>query len=260
MALKIVVVGDGGCGKTCLLTTYVKREFPSVYVPTIFENYVATLGVPIDPSASVELALWDTAGQEEYDRLRPLSYPGADLFLVCFALDNPVSLQNVRDTWFTEVGHFCPGVPLVLVGTKLDLPSRIAPGDPETLAAEMHALAYFSCLAKTMTNINTVFDFAVDKLFRLHLHLRNTERSRVNRVSRAFRSSTGSAGSGQSNAGISAGHGHFKNKSLDSSLLEKPLTEDTSTQNPYGQFGKYNDEEFAFVNNERKKRRKCVLL
>ena len=46
---------------------------------------------------TVELALWDTAGQEEYDRLRPLSYPETDLLFVCFAIDCPNSLENVMD-------------------------------------------------------------------------------------------------------------------------------------------------------------------
>ena len=70
---------------------------------------------------TVELALWDTAGQEEYDRLRPLSYPDVDILLVCFAVDNEVSLENVKDMWFPEVNHYCPGIPIILVGTKSDL-------------------------------------------------------------------------------------------------------------------------------------------
>lgn len=113
---KIVVVGDGGCGKTCLLISYSQGYFPEVcysvspalslftelshvpqkYVPTVFENYIT---YPVHPPTgkTVELALWDTAGQEEYDRLRPLSYPETDLIFVCFAIDCPNSLDNVMD-------------------------------------------------------------------------------------------------------------------------------------------------------------------
>ena len=66
------------------------------YVPTVFENYIT---YPTHPPTgkTVELALWDTAGQEEYDRLRPLSYPETDLIFVCFAIDCPNSLDNVLD-------------------------------------------------------------------------------------------------------------------------------------------------------------------
>jgi len=93
---KIVVVGDGGCGKTCLLISYSQGYFPEKYVPTVFENYIT---YPIHQATGkvVELALWDTAGQEEYDRLRPLSYPETDLLFVCFAIDCPNSLENVMD-------------------------------------------------------------------------------------------------------------------------------------------------------------------
>src|SRR6266540_7216630 len=91
---KLVIVGDGACGKTCLLIVYSKGTFPEIYVPTVFENYVATVVVD---GKSVELALWDTAGQEDYDRLRPLSYPETDLIFVCFAIDCPNSLDNVVD-------------------------------------------------------------------------------------------------------------------------------------------------------------------
>lgn len=69
---------------------------PQNYVPTVFENYITHTPHPLT-GKTVELALWDTAGQEEYDRLRPLSYPETDLIFVCFAIDCPNSLENVMD-------------------------------------------------------------------------------------------------------------------------------------------------------------------
>lgn len=111
---KIVIVGDGACGKTSLLIVYQNGKFPEVrintqkqkegttkqneyiqkYLPTVFENYISR--VDLD-NKSVELALWDTAGQEDYDRLRPLSYFETDVVIICFAVDNKNSFQNVRD-------------------------------------------------------------------------------------------------------------------------------------------------------------------
>ena len=67
------------------------------------------------------MALWDTAGQEEYDRLRPLSYPDTHVLLICFSVDNPDSLENIPERWIPEVVHFCPKVPIVIVGNKCDL-------------------------------------------------------------------------------------------------------------------------------------------
>jgi len=62
---KLVVIGDGAVGKTCLLISYAKKEFPKDYIPTVFDNYVVNLTAN---QQNIELGLWDTAGQEEYDR------------------------------------------------------------------------------------------------------------------------------------------------------------------------------------------------
>ncbi|KAG0285174.1 GTP-binding protein Rho1, partial [Dissophora globulifera] len=115
---KLVIVGDGACGKTCLLIVFSKGTFPEIYVPTVFENYVTDVEVD---GKHVELALWDTAGQEDYDRLRPLSYPDSHVILICFAIDSPDSLENVQEKWFSEVQHFCGGLPILLVACKKDL-------------------------------------------------------------------------------------------------------------------------------------------
>lgn len=82
--VKLVVVGDGMVGKTCLLLAFSKGQFIEGYIPTVFETYVADIEVDGKP---VELALWDTAGQEDYDRLRPLSYPDTDVVLMLYSVD-----------------------------------------------------------------------------------------------------------------------------------------------------------------------------
>merc|ERR1719230_652812 len=71
----------------------------------------------------INLGLWDTAGQEDYDRLRPLSYPQTDVFLVAFSLISRASFENTKQKWWPELKHHCPGVPIICVGTKLDLRS-----------------------------------------------------------------------------------------------------------------------------------------
>ncbi len=71
----------------------------------------------------IMINLWDTAGQEDFDRLRPLSYPQSDVILMCFSVISPASLENVYAKWYPEVHHYIPDVPIVLVGTKVDVRS-----------------------------------------------------------------------------------------------------------------------------------------
>lgn len=260
--MKIVVVGDGGCGKTCLLVSYAQQKFPQVYVPTIFENYVA--GVEAPNGKVIELALWDTAGQEEYDRLRPLLYPDTDVILICFALDNAVSLQNIRDTWFPEVNHFCPGVPVLLVGTKSDLPMKMSSDEPLQVARDMNAIGYVQCSAKTMSNVSTVFNFALNHHQKMREYEEQVEKLR-NRLSRVMGPTHLRRSSSKSFK-----KGHLGGASFGLNLLEAPLDEEPQA-NPYtGTHAytgtnhysysprKYNDEEFEFT--KRKRLRRCVLI
>ena len=90
---KLVVVGDGTVGKTCLLQRYTQNSFNPQYVPTVFENLQHQ---EVVDGQSVSLEIVDTAGQEGYDHLRPISYPETKVFVICFALDNADSLSNVE--------------------------------------------------------------------------------------------------------------------------------------------------------------------
>ncbi|KAG8584205.1 hypothetical protein GDO81_008733 [Engystomops pustulosus] len=124
--LKCVVVGDGAVGKTCLLMSYANDAFPEEYVPTVFDHYAVSVTVG---GRQYLLGLYDTAGQEDYDRLRPLSYPMTDVFLICFSVVNPASFQNIKEEWVPELKEYAPNVPFLLVGTQIDLRD-----DPKTLS------------------------------------------------------------------------------------------------------------------------------
>jgi len=168
---KLVIVGDGACGKTSLLCVFAMGEFPKDYEPTIFENYVAEIRLDGRP---VQLALWDTAGQEEYQRLRPLSYAKAHVILIAFSIDTPDTLENVTVKWIEEVRSICGSyVPVILVGCKADL----RPADPPAssadtdlpyvtqeqgrqVAAEIGAKAYRECSALTTVGVDDVFEAA----------------------------------------------------------------------------------------------------
>jgi cell division control protein 42 len=170
--VKCVVVGDGTVGKTCLLVSFTTNKFPTKYVPTVFDNYSAEVTIAGKPYT---LNLFDTAGQEEYDRLRPLAYPSTNIFIVCFSTVSHNSLTNVRENWTNEIFHFCPKTPFILVGTKIDLRD-----DPQTIenlqknnekpitftqgekvATELKAVKYLECSALTQKGLKDVFDEAI---------------------------------------------------------------------------------------------------
>ncbi len=67
---------------------------------------------------TIELVLWDTAGQEDYERLRPLSYPDSNVIVMCYSIDIPDSLANIGDKWNPELRYYCPRAPIILVGNQ----------------------------------------------------------------------------------------------------------------------------------------------
>ena len=83
---KIVFIGDGAAGCTYAIHAFM-NVFLETYIPTVFENYVTEIEVD---GMLIELALWDITGQEDYDRLRPLSYPDTDAVYVAFNVASPI--------------------------------------------------------------------------------------------------------------------------------------------------------------------------
>ncbi|XP_068101075.1 rho-related GTP-binding protein RhoF [Hyperolius riggenbachi] len=166
--VKIVIVGDGGCGKTSLLMVYAKGSFPEQYAPSVFEKFTTSIMIG---SKEICLHLYDTAGQEDYDRLRPLSYQDVNLVLICFDVTSPTSFENVLVKWYPEVHHFCRGVPIVLIGCKTDLRMdkerlrklKSSQQEPityyqgEATCKNIQADEYLECSAKFQENVDKVF-------------------------------------------------------------------------------------------------------
>eukprot|EP00483_Globobulimina_turgida_P011270 UN11292 len=165
LGVKIVTVGDGAVGKTCLLVSYSQNAFPHEHIPTVFDNYQTNVLVD---GKFVNVMLWDTAGQEDYDRLRPLSYPQTDVFLVCYACDLRSSFENVKLKWIPEIKHHCPKVPFIIVATKCDLKETdlnkaqlISAQQGQKLAKQVKANGFVECSALTQHGLTETFDEAI---------------------------------------------------------------------------------------------------
>lgn len=168
---KLVIIGDGACGKTSLLSVFTLGFFPTHYIPTVFENYVTDCRVD---GKSVQLALWDTAGQEDYERLRPLAYAKAHVILIGFSVDTPDSLDNVKHKWVVEAQEKSPGVPIILVALKKDLRTDpvaieemrkksqrfVTFPEGEAAAKEIGARKYLECSSLSGEGVDDVFEAA----------------------------------------------------------------------------------------------------
>lgn len=112
--------------------------------------------------------------QDDFDSLRPLCYPGTDVFLLCFSVVTPTSFHNVAEKWVPEIRKHCPKAPIVLVGTQCDLRNDVKvlielahyKEEPVPVAeaqqmAESIGATYMECSALTQKNLKEVFDNAL---------------------------------------------------------------------------------------------------
>ncbi|XP_008145252.2 rho-related GTP-binding protein RhoD isoform X2 [Eptesicus fuscus] len=190
-SVKVVLVGDGGCGKTSLLMVFADGDFPESYTPTVFERLNVKMKMQGKP---VTLQIWDTAGQVDYDRLRPLFYPDASVLLLCFDVTSPHSFENIFTRWYPEVNHFCKEVPIILVGCKTDLrkdrslvkklwKDKLEPVTyhrGQEMARSVGAVAYLECSARLQENVHAVFQEA------LEVALSSRSRNYWRRITRSF--------------------------------------------------------------------------
>lgn len=212
-SIKCVIIGDGAVGKTSLLISYTTNSFPTDYVPTVFDNYSTTIAIPtattdspLEPGSDntkgesfsssnslpsterklFKINLWDTAGQEDYDRLRPLCYPQTDIFLICFSVSEHASFANVTEKWLPELKQTSnienlslfaklKKYPILLVGTKADLrddpvtqkklqetnSDYVSQEEIDKVVQEYGFMGYTECSAATQAGVREVFEHAV---------------------------------------------------------------------------------------------------
>ncbi|PAV59834.1 hypothetical protein WR25_09957 [Diploscapter pachys] len=161
--LKLVVVGDSFAGKTSLLFAYTRKQFVDNYATTVFDNWAVSINID---HKDYTVNLFDTAGQEDYENLRCLSYPHTDVFLLCFSLVDRKSLEHCRTIWVPEIRKYADSTPIFLVGTKDDLTEssmendRVSYGEAKRVAAELDCVKFLPCSALTHKGLKRVFDEA----------------------------------------------------------------------------------------------------
>ncbi|KAF0972082.1 hypothetical protein FDP41_009778 [Naegleria fowleri] len=161
MDTKVVIVGDGAVGKTNFLLSGVNHIFPEDYNPTVVDNFSTETTYK---DKTVGLTLWDTAGQEDFDELRPLSYPDTHVFIIGFDVSNSTSLENIEAKWIKEVRTHCPNTPVILVALKCDLRNDPRKGteciteeQAKKVQERIGAVCYRECSAKQHKGIEEIF-------------------------------------------------------------------------------------------------------
>ncbi|KAK1351127.1 small Rho-like GTP-binding protein [Hamiltosporidium tvaerminnensis] len=171
---KVVVVGDGACGKTCLLEVFKRNRFPEEYIPTVVDNFVKDVVLDDEENTTVTLTLWDTAGQEDYDSVRPLSYKDTDLVLLCYSIENRSMLPNISNKWLYEIKNYCPTASYFLIGLKKDIRTTPTPDinpdkiityeEGQNISNEINSANFLECSAKTGENVDAVFKAAAEHI------------------------------------------------------------------------------------------------
>ena len=172
--VKCVVLGDPECKKRQLLLTFATNAYPGEYIPTVFDCISANVmaeGLP-----PVNIQLWDIICQEDYKKLRPLSYQGTQVFLLCFSLVYPKTLENIEKVWYKDAHEYSPDIPIILAGLQSDLRDNFESKAKELRAEQMepipykkgkemakriNARAYIECSAEKAKNLTELFDTTV---------------------------------------------------------------------------------------------------
>ncbi|KAM8915407.1 rho-related GTP-binding protein RhoV-like [Spinachia spinachia] len=170
--LSCMLVGDGAVGKTSMIISYIFNGYNSDYRQTAFDVFTGSVHVDGVPT---RIKLIDTAGQEEFGHLRSLCYAHVDVFVLCFSLVHPVSLDNVTSKWIPQIRAGNETSPVLLVGTQSDLCHNVdtllhldqqsaRPVDgsrARRLARGIRAQGYVECSALTQHNLKDAFDRAI---------------------------------------------------------------------------------------------------
>ena len=172
----MMVLGGQMVGKTSLLYTFQTGRFPgdNIYLPSIMNNYNCNLLVHRTP---VNLELWDSVSTECHDRLRPLSYPETDVFLLCFSVSNRKSMEDCY-TFKCEVENLgeCPQAKFIVVATKIELRhnevvieklagkgiTAVSFDEGHQLALQIGAVGYCECSSRTYKGVRALLYLSID--------------------------------------------------------------------------------------------------
>jgi len=160
---KLLVIGDSGVGKSCLLLRFADDEFTTSHISTIGVDFKIRT-IVIDGKI-IKLQIWDTAGQERFRTITSSYYRGAHGILIVYDVCNKTTFNNVP-IWLQEIETSASkNVDVILVGNKSDMSHSRKVSELEGFHfAETHNLPFFETSAKNSTNVDKCFEMLVTRL------------------------------------------------------------------------------------------------
>lgn len=161
MIFKIIVIGDPAVGKTSLLTNFCGDKFTYEYIPTVGVNITkepVTIKDDMGKDITVNLMIWDIAGQPQFYMLHRPYFNGADGILLVYDVTRSSSFSNINNWFSTSVRYGLSSIPRLLIGNKIDLDEerKIILPMAEHLSEKINA-AFFETSAITGENVKLIF-------------------------------------------------------------------------------------------------------
>ena len=162
---KLLIIGESGVGKTCLLLRYTDDSFTANHLTTIGIDFKIKI-VPLPNNKLVKLQIWDTAGQERFRTITKTYYKGAHGIILTYDVTDQNSFKNIRN-WIKQIeANAQTNVCKVLVGNKCDKPDRAVSEEEGKKLAEDFNMSFFEASAKTNQNVKEVFDFLTEEILK----------------------------------------------------------------------------------------------